>query len=270
MGIKIEGATRGDVFGVEYEKIVFPEPGDALYDGRVMRPITDEFVENIARFGYEQNAGAKQVGDDKVKLIWGRRRARALPLANALREKMGWGKPLRLPVTIKNGTDEELFIYTIIENENREADGILAKAQKAKRLVDYGHKPEDIRRAFGVSRLATIEGWMKVLDLDKATLEALAEGRLSDSAAIKLCQLTAEERTATIAEAKALGKAVSTSRAREAVSKKKGVGRASAARRKLCQEAVNFARNPGFAWPLKKAAVAYAKTQKGAKKSAKK
>lgn len=274
MGIKVEGASRGDLFRVDADCVVIPGPEDPLYDPRVEKPLDDGFVENIAEFGVIEPVVAVKVSNTHVKVAAGRRRTRAVPLANVLRAKRGL-EPLRVPCVLRDSKDPDLYAISVCENENREDDDIFAKALKAKHLLSLGMPKERVAIVFGVSkRPATLDGWLKLLTLDDATVADVRARVVTPSAAMELAQLAAPERRAAVAEARAAAPdvPVSTATAREAVSRKKGTTRASAARKKLLDAAVAFSANKLATGremdALASAARAYAKAtkRKGKKK----
>lgn len=192
----IEGVGRGTVFRVPPEdlKIIGLDTKDGpehpLHDERIHLPIDQGLVENIIKYGIRMNVEVRKNGDD-LEVVDGRQRVRAAREANK-RLKAEGSVLILVPTTIAKGNDGFMLGVMISVNENRQNDPLIAKAEKAKRALDFGQPEEDVATMFGVTKKA-IQGWMKLLDLHPDVLALVKEKKMAASTAIKLSDLPREE-----------------------------------------------------------------------------
>jgi len=280
-------AQRGTIFYLEPERIrIATAPAQPCYDKRVMKPITEQWVRNIKSNGVRRIIHVWKDGDD-VWVADGRRRTRGAVEANKLIVKEG-GTPIKVRCLLERGTNDEMFALSVIANEGNEEDDILTRAEKANRLLSIGQSIEDVADIFTKS-VATVERWLKLLDADEEVQARVRSGDISPSMAIELSVLPREQQRAkatewlgsTVAPTIAIEdeksppvpEKLSAERIREEVAKVRDpkAVKASEAKRKLLQAALDFAASDDYAdtEALVKAAMAYAKSKRKGKKKEK-
>lgn len=205
-------------------------PEHPLWDERAKKPIDPNMVNNVIAFGVKTPISVVK-RDGKVIVVAGRQRVKWTRAANEALGKQE-GAELRLvPAVLDKGDDVDLTGDMITENEGREDDDILTKAEKAKRFMAMKKKDgtqvtiEDCALRFGVTDRA-IRQWLAILEMSPKVKKAVKDGKLTATAASKLQGKTVEEQDEMLdelmAEAGAKGKAkVSTS---EVKKKAKGGG----------------------------------------------
>jgi ParB family chromosome partitioning protein len=198
----LEG-KRGNLFLIAPEDLVIigidtahkSEKEHPLYDPRIKLPVNENLVRNIMVYGVIDPIKVRKEGDDPV-VVDGRQRLRAAREAN--KRLVAEGKePILVPVIPKRGSDATMFGVLISANENRQNDDILAKIDKAGRMLDMGKTEDDIAIAFGV-QVQTIKIWLKLLDVCDAVRKAVDAGQISPSAAAKLAGLNRDEQISTL------------------------------------------------------------------------
>lgn len=223
----IEGVGRSNVFRVppEMVKIIGLDTKDGkdhpLYDERIHLPVDQGLVNNIIQYGIRQNIEVRKSGDE-LEVVDGRQRVRAAREANK-RLKQEGSVPILVPTSIARGNDNFMFGVMISVNENRQNDPLLAKAEKAKRALDFGHSEDSVATMFGVTKKA-IQSWMKLLDLHPDVLALVKSKKMSPSTAIKLADLPREEQVIKASEMVSSGEAT-TAEAERVVREKRGLSR---------------------------------------------
>lgn len=161
-----------------------------LYDDRINLPLKEEFVLNIMALGVKKNIIVVRIGD-MAYVVDGRQRVRAAREANRRLKRMGEPE-MRVPVVQQTGEEPLIMTVAISTNEFNVADTLLAKARKAQRLRDRGLSVAEIATAFGVTTKA-VQNWEKILHLTLPVKQAIADGRVSASAAAQLYDLSSAE-----------------------------------------------------------------------------
>jgi ParB family chromosome partitioning protein len=185
-------AKRGTHFLVEPESLMLvTDTDDALYDPRVENAVSEEMVASILSHGVIEPVIIRKNGM-RLEVIDGRQRVKNAIEANKRLKKDG-APTLAIPAILRREDDADAFEISVMLNEIREQDGILVKAEKAKRLLDMGRTEKDIAQAFGVTGVA-VRTWLRVLDLSAAVKAAVKRGDISASEAVKeLADLPREE-----------------------------------------------------------------------------
>lgn len=202
-GLDIPGAGKTDLHLVPPESMVIigldtkDGPEHILYDPRIKTAIDDPFVKNIAKFGVLQPVVCVRDGENLI-VAAGRRRVRAARLANEILKSKG-STLIRVPVTIRRGNDADKIGVMISENENREDDEILVKAEKCKRFMDFGNSSDDAAIIFGVTR-QQIQNWILLTEASGPVRKAVEQGKISATAAVKLAPLSADEQKTKLEE----------------------------------------------------------------------
>jgi hypothetical protein len=236
MGKQAMEGSRFNGFFVDPTKMVIvgldteDGPEHPLYDERVKKAIDPSMVANVKTFGVETPIMVTKKGD-QILVVAGRQRVRWARAANEELVKEGVTDLIEVPAVLHKGDDVSLFGKMVTENEAREDDDILTKAEKAKRMLAMKKVAggdvtiEEVANRFGVTDRA-IRQWLAILELSPKVKKAVKDGRLTATAASKLQGKSVEEQEADldelIAEADATGKKkVSTSKVNK---KAKGTG----------------------------------------------
>jgi len=185
--IAIPGASRagGTLFTIAPERLVIiTDKKHPLYDPRVEKPLTSEFIDSIVAMGVIEVIIVHKDGD-KLVVTSGRRRTRGAIAANKLRAERGL-PPLEVQVRLRREVDDaSTFETNIISNAHRENDDVIANAENALRYINtFGRTEDNAARIWGVG-VATIKIWVKVADLIPEVRAAVRAGQLSFHDAIK-------------------------------------------------------------------------------------
>jgi ParB family chromosome partitioning protein len=172
-------------------------PEHPLYDERIRLPVDEGLVRNIRTYGVIEPVSVRKNGD-RVEVVAGRQRVRAARVAAERMEAAG-ELPVRVPCMVRRDKDARAMGVMISENENRQDDDAVTRAQKAQRMLDYGQTEEDIAVAFGISKQA-VKNLLAVLDLDDKVQSLVSERKLAYSTAITLRDLPREEQVTKASE----------------------------------------------------------------------
>jgi len=207
---KYRAKGRQDLFLFDPDDIVLvTEKTHPLYDERVNLPVREWLVKNIMKFGVREPIEVRQNGTDPttghciVECVYGRQRVKAAREANRrLREEGNSAELIKVPAKIVRGNDSTMTAVMITENEQRQDDDIVIKAQKLERYVALGNTMEDAEIVFGVSR-DTLENWQRVLQLDPTILKQINRtgkrgGGIPMVVAIELADLPREKQVETL------------------------------------------------------------------------
>lgn len=127
-----------------------------------------ELADSITAQGMVQPVVVRPAGDDGWELIAGERRWRAAQLAG-LQE---------IPAVVRDLDEQAAAAVSLIENIQREDLNPLEEAAAMARLVeDFGLTHQQVAGAVGRSR-AAVSNMLRLLELDDAVKELVAEGRL--------------------------------------------------------------------------------------------
>lgn len=174
-----------------------------LYDKRIHLKLDEGMVKNIMVYGVIQAVTVTKIGGVPC-VVTGRQRVRCSREAN--KRLLAEGKePIRVPVMLKKGDDHRLFGFSVSENENRQDDNVIQKAENVARYLDMGRSEAEAAITFGVTK-TTIKAWLSVLETIPAVRRAVEQGLLSATAAAKLAGLTPEKQREALAELLASGK----------------------------------------------------------------
>lgn len=183
-----EGFNRANTFVAPPEELFLVGMDDRqdhyLRDVDKIRHKLDEgMVRNIMHNGVIEAVIVVQEGE-RVIVVAGRRRV--LHAREANRRLVAEGmQPIKVEIKVKRGSHSKLYGIFISENEHRQSDTILGKAQKAEKMRDYSATEDEIAITFGVSP-QTIYNWKKLVELDERVLKLVELEQLSPAAALKL------------------------------------------------------------------------------------
>lgn len=117
--------------------------------------------------------------DEHYEIVTGERRWRAAKLAGLK----------TVPVVVKNLTEQEITEISLIENIQREDLNPVEEAMAYQRLIkEFGLKQEEVARRVSKSRTA-VTNTIRLLKLDEAVQQMLAEGQISSGHARALLGL---------------------------------------------------------------------------------
>lgn len=141
-----------------------------------------DLAESIRAHGVIQPLVVRQVGD-RFELIAGERRLRAALVA-------GWE---RVPVQVREVTDQQMAEIAIVENVQRKDLGPLEKAACfQKYLQDYNCTQEELASRIHIDR-STIANLIRLLELPATVKRMLTKGDISQGHARSLLPLGDEE-----------------------------------------------------------------------------
>lgn len=204
-------------------------PEHVHYDARVKLPVSESLVESIAQLGVLETIGVTKEDDGRVIVLWGRQRVRAArALATRMREagKTAEAEAVTVPCLspVKGWTDAELVSASVAENEIRQGDTVLVRAEKAGHLVRlWGAGPAGVKqaaRAMGV-KPAEVDALLRLRSADPAIHAAIEAGTLAPSAALRLAELPKPEQAGALAALSADGARPTIERARDHVRQSK-------------------------------------------------
>ena len=210
MGKQALEGTRLNAFAMDPDDLVIIglDTDDSeehhLYDKRIHLKVDEGMVRNVMVYGVVQAVTVTKIGDTPC-VVAGRQRVRAARVANE--RLLAEGKEsIRVPVMLKKGEEHRLYGFSISENENRQDDNIIQKAENVARFLDMGRGEDEAAITFGVTK-TTIKNWLAVLETIPAVRRAVEQGLLSATAAAKLAGLSPEDQLKALEELLASGKA---------------------------------------------------------------
>lgn len=128
----------------------------------------EELASSIGEKGVIQPILVRQIGKDQYQIVAGERRWRAASLA----------KLHKVPVIIREYTDNEVAEIALIENIQRSNLNPVEEARGYERLMTNGNTQEEVSKLTGKSR-PHIANMLRILRLEPSLLPMLADGRLS-------------------------------------------------------------------------------------------
>ncbi len=151
----------------------------------------EELAKSIEQNGIIQPILVRPMSDGSYQLIAGERRWRAARMAG-LHE---------VPVTIREMSDEEASVFSLIENLQREDLSPVEEAEGLKSLIEsYGFTQEEAADRVGKSRTA-VTNTLRLLKLPSPVLGLLSDGKITAGHARALLGLDDGKEMLRIAEA---------------------------------------------------------------------
>lgn len=142
-----------------------------------------ELADSIRHNGIIQPLVVRKIAPQRYEIIAGERRFRASQVAGI--EK--------IPVVIREFSDEEALAISLIENIQRQDLNIVEEAEGYRRLIDeFGLTHEALAQVTGKSR-SNISNTLRLLNLSSQVLEMLLERRLDMGHARALLPLSEEK-----------------------------------------------------------------------------
>jgi ParB family chromosome partitioning protein len=172
-----------------------------LYDPRVNLPINPALVLNIMHVGVlEPVIICKNAETGAVEVVAGRQRVKAAREANSQLRARGC-EPLLIPAVIRRAAATENAGVMVSENELRESDSPIGRAEKMRRLMSYGKTESDLSVYFGCT-VQTVKATLALLDCTAAVRKAVEDGDIGVTHARELAKLEPAEQRAKLSEMK--------------------------------------------------------------------
>ena len=236
MGGQLLDGKRESMFRVDPDTLTIigvdteDGPEHPLWDERIKLPLDEAMVMNIMELGVREPVllVVQGKGDDRIAaVVDGRRRVMHCREANRRLVKRGEPK-LDVPVIAEKGMSEkEQQQLSASLNEIRLDDPVMTKAAKAARMKARGSTFKEIAVAFGVTE-QTVALWVNINSLADSVKKAIADGKITPTAAGQLAGLKPEEQKEAlaelVAEAEATGVKPTVSNTKNKVKSKKNGG----------------------------------------------
>jgi ParB family chromosome partitioning protein len=181
------GKTNLLIFDPSKLKLV-TDPKHPLYDPRVDRPLSDDFIANIGHYGVLEPVVVRknpETGD--VEVVAGRQRVRAAIEVNKGRKKRG--EPLlQVSAVVKRSEDLGLMGIMASENEARVGTSPLERARLMQRMLDRGSTTQALETSFACSA-ATVKNALALLEAPAAVKAAVEKGTITAANGYKLSKL---------------------------------------------------------------------------------
>ncbi|MGA0877366.1 MAG: ParB/RepB/Spo0J family partition protein, partial [Candidatus Nanopelagicaceae bacterium] len=153
-----------------------PKQPRSIFDGSEL----SELAASIKEIGILQPPVVRKVGENQYELIMGERRLRASKLAGLS----------RIPVIIRETSDNELLREALIENIHRSNLNALEEAAAYNQMLsDFGLTHDELAQRVGKSR-PVITNTLRLLNLPPSVQKKLASGAISAGHARALLGLT--------------------------------------------------------------------------------
>ncbi|MDR5756482.1 ParB/RepB/Spo0J family partition protein [Caballeronia sp. LZ035] len=178
-----------------------------LYDPRVDLPVNEDLARNIDFQGVLQPISVvKNTETGETEVAVGRQRTKAARLANEWRRARG-EQPIQIPAQVYRGDRRTALTAIIGENELREADTPLGRAEKMRRVMALGYSEAEIGTIFGCST-STVHATLALLDCCAEVRRAVESSRINVTHARRLSKLSPEQQGEKVRELIAAGEHV--------------------------------------------------------------
>lgn len=256
--IDVYGALgKSNVLFFDPETLVLvTDEASPLYDRRVHLPVSEPLVLNIMAQGVLQAISvAKNPETGAVEVVAGRQRVKAAREANKRLAARGEAL-VQVPAIPRKGSDGATLAGVMVsENELREADTPIGRAEKMVKLQGLGRSDADLAVIFGCS-VPTVRATMALLEAPAAVRDAVQTGAIGVTQAKALAKLAPadqREKVAQLAAVAATSKGHDKARKQRAViepaAKPKMRSRAEV-QRELDAAAIGTERYNALAWVL--------------------
>lgn len=200
------GKTNLLYFDPEVLMLVTDE-ASPMYDPRVHLPVDEDLARNIDYQGVlEPILIQKNPETGAVEVVVGRQRVKATRLANEWRKGRGVA-PIHVPAYVHKGDRRNVLDVIVSENEVRQADTPLGRAEKMRRLMALGRGEQEISVVFGC-KPATVRNTLALLECCADVQKAVEGGKIGVTHAKQLSTLVPAEQRAKVAELVAAGAGV--------------------------------------------------------------
>ncbi|WCM21395.1 ParB N-terminal domain-containing protein [Paraburkholderia bryophila] len=197
------GKTNLLFFNPEVLTLVVDE-ASPLFDKRVHLPVDEDLARNIDYQGVlEPIAVQKNPETGAVEVVVGRQRTKAARLANEWRKARGVA-PVQIPAFVHKGDRRNALDVIISENELRQADTPIGRAEKMRRLMSIGRGEAEIAVIYGC-KPATVRSMLALLECCADVQNAVESGKIGLTHAKQLADLSPVEQRAKVVELTAAG-----------------------------------------------------------------
>lgn len=193
-------AKRGTHFLCDTDQLtLITAKGHPLYDERVNLPVPEWLVKSIMARGVRVPILARKNGE-ALEIVDGRQRYKGAIEANKRLDAEG-AELRRVPtMLVVEKSDASAMETMILVNEQRQADDVITRAEKALRLRDAGKTDDEVAAAFGVGE-PVVRSWYALLEMSPAVKAAVRAGTLSASQAKALfAKMPREDQPAALAK----------------------------------------------------------------------
>jgi len=179
--------------------VLVTDKASPLYDPRVELPVSEELAKNINAYGVLQPISViKNTETGETEVVVGRQRVKAARLANEWRRERG-EKPIQVPAQVYRGERRTALTAIIGENELRESESPLGRAEKMRRLMAMGYGEDEVAIAFGC-KPATVISTLALLDCCQDVQDAVESSALNLTHARRLSKLPPDEQREKVRE----------------------------------------------------------------------
>ncbi|WP_334032948.1 ParB/RepB/Spo0J family partition protein [Burkholderia gladioli] len=193
-----EGKTNLLYFDPE-KLVLVTDKNSPLYDDRVHLPVDEVMAHSIDYQGVQQAISISknpETGETEVAL--GRQRVKAARLANVWRAKRG--EPLRqIPAVVFQGKRENAIESIVAENEQRQADTPLGRAEKMRQVLSLGRSEGHVAMVFHCS-VATVRSTLALLECCNDVQKAVDSGKVPLTHANKLAKMKPDQQREKVRE----------------------------------------------------------------------
>lgn len=193
MAKQLFNAKRSNIFFFDPDDLVIigadTDDGSEhpLYDDRAKLPVDGKLVMNILALGKILEPVGVRKNGEIVEVVYGRQRVKACREANKRLKAQGC-EPIFVPAMGERADNAKMLGMMISENELRQGDTPLAKANKLQKYINLGRTEKEAGEIFGIT-LQTAKNWLSLLDLDRSVQKLVESGKITATAAAGLVSL---------------------------------------------------------------------------------
>jgi ParB family chromosome partitioning protein len=180
---------------------------DPKLNGRYDAPDITELKASILEHGQLQPVAVRNDGGKPV-LVMGFSRWTAISEINKDIRKSGEGDPIKIRAVYVRLNEQDGFIANWEENRRRNATTPLDDAHHFAQLEKWGRTEDEIAGRLHVS-VSTVRARLALVGATKEVQEAVHDGRLKPTAAVKIAKLAAEQQRAAVKRNNGTGKITS-------------------------------------------------------------
>ncbi|MDR5802589.1 ParB/RepB/Spo0J family partition protein [Caballeronia sp. LZ001] len=178
-----------------------------LYDPRVDLPVNEDLARNIDFQGVLQPISVvKNTETGETEVAVGRQRTKAAQLVNEWRRARG-ETPIQIPAQVYRGDRRTTLTAIIGENELREADTPLSRAEKMRRVMALGYSEAEVGTIFGCG-IGTVRATIALLDCCADVRKAVESLRINVTHARQLSKLPPDQQRENVQKLVAAGQHV--------------------------------------------------------------
>ena len=180
--------------------VIVTDEKHPLFDKRGLEKPDQAMVRSVKHVGiFQPVLVRKNPETGAMEVIAGRKRVLAAREANHELLEEGSKVRIQVPADVRQGSDVYMTMLMVIENEHREADTPLNKAEKMRRFLDMGACEDDVATSYKCS-VSTLKNYLSLLEVTAVVKKAVEEGTLPVSEAYKLSKLEPEAQREAVAK----------------------------------------------------------------------